>query len=306
MELRRSAGRRRDQKNIERGKAGSRARARRSLALAPAAVAVFVGAAAGTYFSSSPASASQTPPLGNSVTTPSTIPLHSSPSAVSSGRAVFVANCSTCHGVTAQGSAYAPNLVGLGAATIDFWVSTGRMPLAYPSAQPPEKPPVLSAAERRAVVAYVASLGSGGPGIPNVQTKGANLAAGANIFSLNCAGCHTIAGTGDALTNGYYAPSLMPATATQVAEAMRTGPGNMPRFGPHQLSAQQVDDVAAYVTKVLQHPNDHGGFGLGHVGPVTEGFVAFLFGVGSLLVAAYWIGELAEKRHVAHHDEAQR
>ncbi len=291
MELRRGADRRRDHQD------GEGERRWWGRALAPTTLAVFVAAAGSAYFASAPASASQPPPVSASSTTPPGGQSASSSATVSSGRAIFVATCSTCHGVTAEGSAYAPNLVGLGAATIDFWISTGRMPLAYPSSQPPEKPPVLTAAERKAVVAYVTSLGSGGPGIPKVQTKGANLAAGANIFSLNCAGCHTIAGTGDALTAGYYAPSLMPATATQVAEAMRTGPGNMPRFGPHQLSARQVDEVAAYVTKVLQHPYDHGGFGLGHVGPVTEGFVAFLFGVGSLLVAAYWIGELADKRH---------
>lgn len=267
--------------------------------LGPAALAVFVGAMGTTYFTTHapPATAASYGSGAQPSAPPPTVAVDNSASTVQTGKSLFIANCSSCHGVSAQGSAYAPNLVGLGAATIDFWVATGRMPLSTPTAQAPQKASQFSAGQRHAIVAYVTSLGAGGPGIPNVNVKGANLAAGQELFSLNCAGCHTISGAGDALSAGYYAPSLMVATKTEIGEAMRTGPGNMPRFGPHTLSPSQVNDIAAYVSEVLQHPVDRGGIGLGHVGPVAEGFITFLVGIGSLLLLAYWIGEVAEKRH---------
>jgi ubiquinol-cytochrome c reductase cytochrome c subunit len=64
----------------------------------------------------------------------------------------------------------------------------------------------------------------------------------------------------------------------------------MPRFTGN-LTDQQVDDVVKYVTTEIQHPNNPGGFGLGGLGPVAEGFVGLLFGVGVVVLVCYWIGE---------------
>jgi len=117
-------------------------------------------------------------------------------------------------------------------------------------------------------------------------------AMGADLFSLNCAACHTITGAGDALAFGTNAPSLQNRAITpqQVTEALRIGPANMPRFTGN-LTDAQVRDVVAYVTKYIQHPADPGGAGLGGVGPVAEGFVALLIGVGGLVGICFWIGE---------------
>ncbi len=214
-------------------------------------------------------------------------------SLIPQGRQLFAEDCQTCHGPSAEGSVRAPNLQGLGAATIDFWVSTGRMPLADPTEQAAIKPPRLSHEQQLAVSAYVASLAPGGPAIPSPNLGLANLSKGESLFAENCAACHTITGAGDALANNIYAPSLWAATPTQVAEAIRTGPGNMPRFGPGTFSNQEVDDIVRYVT-YIQHPEDRGGLALGGVGPVAEGFVAILIGWGSLMVAGYWIGGRAQ------------
>lgn len=211
------------------------------------------------------------------------------PSTIALGKTLFVENCSSCHGDQAQGTSRAPNLQGLGAATIDFWVSTGRMPLADPTVQATVKPPRFSRTQTLAIDAYVSSLAPGGPDIPQVNLGAASISAGMGLFATNCAACHTITGVGDALADGVFAPSLYPASSTQIAEAVRTGPGNMPRFGPGNLTDKQVADIAKYV-KYLQHPNDAGGIGLGHVGPVTEGFVGILIGLGSIMIAGYWIG----------------
>ena len=84
-----------------------------------------------------------------------------------------------------------------------------------------------------------------------MNTRTANLATGASLFALNCAACHTITGAGDELAYGTNAPSLHYATTTQIAEAIRTGPGNMPRFTGN-LSDSQVRDIVAYVSE--KHP----------------------------------------------------
>jgi ubiquinol-cytochrome c reductase cytochrome c subunit len=210
---------------------------------------------------------------------------------IPAGQALFATFCSSCHGSEAQGTYRAPNLVGVGPATVDFWVTTGRMPAENPDAiQAPNKPARLSDYQALQIAAFVNSLDPSGPAIPNVNLKGANVAVGASLFALNCAACHTITGTGDELAFGTFAPSLHPATATQVAEAIRTGPANMPRFTGNLTNAQ-VRDVVAYVTEYIQHPSNPGGIALGGVGPVAEGFVALLFGVGLLALIGFWIGE---------------
>jgi len=150
------------------------------------------------------------------------------------GQALFAANCSSCHGSQANGKAgVAPNLQGLGAGTVDFWVSTGRMPLANTSAQATRKPPRFDRVQTLEIAAFVQSLTPGqGTQVPLVRTAGADLENGNTLFTLNCAACHTISGAGDALAEGAYAPSLHLATPTQVVEAIRSGPGNMPASDP--------------------------------------------------------------------------
>lgn len=224
---------------------------------------------------------------GNSAITYTLPPEHY----IDAGHKLFEENCSSCHLPTAQGSAAAPSLHGVGPATVDFWVGTGRMPAATPlQIQADQKPPRLTPKQAEEVATWINSLTPAAPYIPEVHLKGANLTRGATLFALNCAACHTITGAGDALAYGTYSPTLHIASATQAAEAIRTGPGNMPRFTGN-LDDAQVRDVVAYVTEKIQHPENAGGFGLGGVGPVAEGFVALLFGVGGLVLVSFWIGD---------------
>ncbi|HEY5112478.1 MAG TPA: c-type cytochrome [Coriobacteriia bacterium] len=216
---------------------------------------------------------------------------------VTLGQALFLQNCASCHGVEADGvpangtSGAFPNLVGLGPATIDFWINSGRMPAANPrSTEAPRRVPRLTNSQALAVAAWVNSLSPSYPGIPTVNLKGANVADGAALFALNCAACHTIEGDGDALAADTFAPSLRNIPAFQVVEAIRTGPANMPRFTGN-LSDYQVRDIVKYVTTEIQHPQNPGGLGLGGLGPVAEGFVGLLLGVGILALVGYWVGE---------------
>jgi ubiquinol-cytochrome c reductase cytochrome c subunit len=215
---------------------------------------------------------------------------------IAPGRALFAANCSSCHGTDAAGTSKAPNLLGLGSGTVDFWVSTGRMPLADTSAQAIRKPSRFNRTQTLQIAAYVQSFTPGqGVQIPLVATGSADLEQGNTLFTLNCAACHTITGAGDALAEGAYAPSLHLATPTQVVEAIRSGPGNMPRFAAGNIPNGEARDIAAYVTRVLQHPSNPGGAALGGIGPVGEGFVGLLIGVGVLMLVGDWIGERSPK-----------
>jgi ubiquinol-cytochrome c reductase cytochrome c subunit len=227
---------------------------------------------------------------------PDPITYHLPPrSYVAPGQTLFELNCSSCHGVDATGTDRAPNLQGLGPATVDFWVSTGRMPLAVATAQPVQKPSRFNRTQTLQIVAFVNSLAPTAPdfppGIPTVDTSGASLVNGNSLFVLNCAGCHTITGAGDALAEGFYAPSLHRIYPRQIAEAIRTGPTQMPHFGPGNLSNRQVADIVKYVTTTIQHPVNRGGLGLGGIGPVAEGFIGLLFGVGAMMLVAFWLGD---------------
>jgi ubiquinol-cytochrome c reductase cytochrome c subunit len=216
---------------------------------------------------------------------------------LAAGRTLFVENCSTCHGIGAEGGNRAPPLLGVGAATVDLWLSSGWMPLAEPSAEPQPKPAKFPRAQVLEIVRYVTSLApsSTNPGIPfKLNIAHADVAEGFSLFALNCAPCHTITGAGDALADGIYAPPLHGVTKTMVWEAIRTGPGNMPRFGPGTISPAQVVDIVGYVVKNIQHPTSPGGLSLGGVGPVAEGFVGLFVGVGLCMLAALWVGDRSE------------
>ena len=217
---------------------------------------------------------------------------------IAQGRQLFGETCATCHGANAQGTSRAPSLIGVGAAAVDFQMSTGRMPARQQGAQMPENRVIYSTAQIHQVAAYIASLG-GGPPVPGseqVNPAGANIGLGQQLFSTNCAACHNIVGAGGALTYGKYAPALTGSTPTQIYEAMQTGPESMPVFNDTTITPSEKRAIIAYVTKTRSQPNP-GGFSLGRIGPVTEGLVAFLGGIAALVFAAMWI---AAKKRDAH------
>jgi len=153
----------------------------------------------------------------------------------------------------------------------DFYLRTGYMPLATPQTQPRRTRVLFSARELAALVAYVASLGNG-PAIP--QPRPGSVAGGQRLFTEHCAGCHQVVAQGGYLT-GAVAPPLAPDSATQIAEAVRIGPYLMPRFSERTISNRQLDSIVAYVRAVDRAPNP-GGWGIGRLGPVPEGIVAWL------------------------------
>ncbi len=209
---------------------------------------------------------------------------------IGQGKSLFIQSCSSCHGLDAQGTSQAPSLVGAGAAAVYFQMSTGRMPAKELGAENERKPSDFTDQQIYAIAAYIASLG-GGPAIPSqaeVSTVGANTALGEELFSTNCAQCHGFAGAGGALTYGKNAPSLNASTPTQIYEAMLTGPEAMPVFGDGTITPQQKRDMIAYILDTRNEPNP-GGLSLARTGTVTEGLVAWLGGLGFLVLIAMWL-----------------
>lgn len=207
---------------------------------------------------------------------------------VEQGRSLFVKGCSYCHGMTAHGiPGRAPSLVGVGAQAPDFYLSTGRMPLPDPHAYPERSKPAYPRPQIDALIAYIARLG--GPAIPAINVKEGNLSEGEQAFALHCAGCHQIIARGGIVT-GSVAPPLQQATATEIAEAVRIGPYLMPRFSVGEINQQTLNSIARYIT-YTRHPADRGGWGIGHIGPIPEGMVAWLLALSSLLIIARVIGE---------------
>ena len=200
------------------------------------------------------------------------------------GQELFEAACSTCHGVDGQGTDNGPSLEGVGEASADFQLRTGRMPLAN-SGQSVRKAPAFSDEQIEALVEYVGTFGDG-PEIPEVDLENANLVNGQALFIENCAACHGATGAGGAVGNRALAPSLSVASDVEIAEAMITGPGQMP---PFDFTDGQVNDLVTFIAYMRDEPRP-GGADIGGIGPVPEGFVAWFVGLGSLLVISRFIG----------------
>lgn len=243
----------------------------------------------GLYATFSPASAEET---------------SSTEELVAQGRELFLVGCSTCHGLNGEGvraadgeSQLGPSLVGVGAAAVHFQVSTGRMPAAGPAAQIPEKERVYTDDEIAALAAYVASLGPG-PAIPDEseystadmtdEERQEAISRGGQIFFDNCTACHNFNGSGGAMPNGGHAVEINDRSGQIIYEAMLTGPQSMDVFSKGNLSPEEKRDVIAFLQSIEENP-DYGGFGMGALGPVSEGLFAWVLGIGSLVLAAIWI-----------------
>lgn len=217
--------------------------------------------------------------------TPAPVLARAQPDAVAEGGLLYTESCASCHGPRGEGTVHGPSLEDAGAAGADFYLRTGRMPLASSNDQAVRKQPAFTSEEIEKLVAYVATLGSGPP-IPFVVTEGASLQEGAALYIANCAPCHGAAANGGAAGRDAIAPGLHRATALEIAEAVVVGPGQMPVFG---FSEEERNALVAYVEH-LDEAGDPGGADIGGIGPVPEGFVAWGVGMVALLAATLLIG----------------
>jgi ubiquinol-cytochrome c reductase cytochrome c subunit len=222
------------------------------------------------------------------------------------GYALYGEYCIACHGSAGSGivrpvtvgggtlreqevqPAVAPSLRGVGALAADFYLRTGYMPLARIGIQPRRARVLFSERQIRALTAYIASLAPG-PAIPRPRPERGNIAAGLELFTEHCAGCHQVVAQGGYVT-GAVAPPLDDATPTQIAEAVRIGPYVMPRFTKNDISDAELDSIIRYVDYAARHPSQRGGWGIGFLGPVPEGLVTWFIAAVALVLTCIVIG----------------
>ena len=219
---------------------------------------------------------------------------------IEQGSQLYAANCSSCHGIDGRGvtspplhgagdiKGQGPPLQGVGAQAADFYLRTGYMPLKKATDQPYRSRVLFSDQQIRALTAYVASLGAG-PAIPTPHPETGSLSQGLHLFTEHCAGCHQVAGEGGYVTDNRV-PTLKKASATEINEAVRIGPYYMPKFSRKDISDKQLNSIIAYVEQA-KTPVDRGGWGIGHIGPVPEGIVAWFIAAFALVAVCAVIGK---------------
>ena len=208
---------------------------------------------------------------------------------IDEGGKLFASNCASCHGLNAEGTAAGPTLIGAGALAVDFQVGTGRMPMAASGPQAEVKPAQFTQAQIDAMAAWVADLAPG-PAVPADRyiAGDGDAAQGAELFRINCAMCHNVAGAGGALTEGKWAPGLAGVDPVHIYGAMVTGPQNMPVFSDLNLTPEDKNDIITYLLYVQENPSV-GGWDLGALGPVSEGLFIWIFGLGALVGVTIWL-----------------
>jgi len=211
-----------------------------------------------------------------------------SPAMRQEGARLYASDCSSCHAIGLEGiPGVAPSLRAVGAGPVDFYLSTGRMPLEQPRQEPTRNPPKYNRHQIDEIVDYVASFG--GPPSPTADPSKGDLTVGLHAFTLNCAGCHQSVARGG-LTVNVVVPDLLQATPQQIAQAVRMGPYVMPHFDAKQIDQHQLDSIARYILWA-RHPINAGGWGIYNIGPIPEGIVAWFIALAAMVIVARLIGE---------------
>jgi ubiquinol-cytochrome c reductase cytochrome c subunit len=216
---------------------------------------------------------------------------------VDRGANLFGSHCALCHGESGRGldqpgPQAGPSLLGVGAASVDFMIRTGRMPMTDAQDRLRRGPQRFADDDRRALVAFVESLAPGeGPDIPDVDAwQDGDLSLGLELFTRNCAACHGPTAQGIAVGRRDVSSTLDVAEPIEIAQAVRSGPGVMPRFLEDTMDEEELLAVTAWVMD-LRDREAPGGWSFGRSGPVAEGFLAIVLGLGLLAVIMYLLGE---------------
>ena len=113
---------------------------------------------------------------------------------VVAGQQLFAESCSSCHGNEANGvdpTAWPPSgrtCKGVGAATVDFWVSSGRMPASDVKAVEAERRETrLTPKQALELAAWVNSLDPSVPAVPFPHLQGRTSRSGRPLLArLRC------------------------------------------------------------------------------------------------------------------------
>jgi ubiquinol-cytochrome c reductase cytochrome c subunit len=208
---------------------------------------------------------------------------------VARGEVLYAQHCATCHGGDGRGGL---TIAGLPAPALDpernervtvaytrLVMDTGRMPPAGDPADNRIREVTLEPDERAAILAFMADR-FGIAGDLDAPEHG-DVAEGLRIYAANCAACHGASGAGGVAGGGAWTPRVNDVTAQTLADAVRTGPFQMPRFDAGQITDDELGDVAAFLAEV----EEEGGTLLfpGELNPVfASGFGA---GLAAVIIA---------------------
>lgn len=213
------------------------------------------------------------------------------PEVVARGVELYGQHCIMCHGAEGRGTSAVPVPIDdASPALIDFVIRTGRMPLPHEDARVQRRTPVIDEHGREAIVAYVRTFAEQEPPIPDPDPDAGNIVHGRELYETHCIACHGPFGAGIAISQQDLAPPIHDADAVEVAQAIRVGPGVMPRFGETTIDGDDLDAVVRYTMHLRDRPQP-GGITFGRGGPVGEGLIAWIVGIGALLLMSYFIGE---------------
>ncbi len=183
---------------------------------------------------------------------------------VSRGRALFAANCASCHGSTGVGDGQAsasllPKPANLTAARFsDERLSSVLWNGVAGSSMPPWRQ--LPTEDLRALVAYVQSLHvpSAAPSTPEATS----LNEGEFLFAANCASCHGVRGAGNGPAAGALAPQptnfhLKKPTPERAWEVLENGlPGTAMPPWKSQLNVDQRYALVEFVRSLYGPPQE--------------------------------------------------
>jgi len=235
------------------------------------------------------------------------------------GAQLYGTHCASCHGAALQGTHGVPALSDAGGAATDFYLTTGRMPLAVrgesTAAGEPSGPimstgmqadhaaPHFDAQQIAALDAFMQAHAQQSVPIPRVVLDPSTIVHGRELFESNCEACHGAAGQGATAGDQWIALPLGHASSRQIGEAIRIGPGVMPRFTSRQLSDADISAIATYVRDLTHDRADYGGTTLDDLGPFAEGAIGAFGGVGLLFWVIYFTGTKADGRRVHERDD---
>jgi mono/diheme cytochrome c family protein len=145
----------------------------------------------------------------------------SSPALQAEGYNLYQLHCSSCHGVNLNGiPGDGPSLRYVGAGPVDFYLSTGRMPLPNPKQEPLRAPPLFSDTQIDALIDYISSFG--GPPAPTAYPSQGKLSIGLEQFTLHCAGCHQMVGRGGMFVGAWVRPRARRSRASATTTGSRS------------------------------------------------------------------------------------
>ncbi len=224
---------------------------------------------------------------------PATTP-HSQQLTAADGEAIFRANCASCHGLNAEGTENGVSLIGVGAASVNFQVMTGRMPMAMQGPQALQREPMFTQEQSDAMgdVRRLARARAGPAPPRRCSTRRSSTPRASPPVASSSASTAPCATTWPApVARSPRASSRRrwtASTATHVYEAMITGPQNMPVFNDANISPEQKREIIAYLHYLDENPSV-GGFDLGNLGPVSEGLFIWIFGLGGIVAITVWL-----------------